>query len=151
MESNTENVTTISTSTAGNHRASREYKLDKDTSIMISCPNDSATIVSGTATNMLRLVAEAIDLKWFKPATKEIGVMGPAHSTTMTAKGRISDDKHITVVYKPGGAKTEHLYLTPNEDNSTVSEATRLDTTRPTKYVLNGNNAGGKTQGTKDT
>jgi hypothetical protein len=56
---------------------------------------------------------------------------GAAHSTTKNDEGAdVPDDKHITVTVKPGG-KAKHLYLTPNENNATVSAATHLNTARP--------------------
>ncbi|KAH6903330.1 hypothetical protein BKA70DRAFT_1433849 [Coprinopsis sp. MPI-PUGE-AT-0042] len=94
----------------------------------VSCPNAGAA-VTDTATNMLRLVVDAIDRGWFRADATQIGVIGKAHSTTLDASRQpVPDAKHITVtvLVKPGG-KAKHLYLLPDDGTDDVLETTTLD------------------------
>lgn len=61
---------TIETGATGRHRAKIKFK-----NIAISCPNDSATEVTDTARNTIRLVVAAVGLGWFRSDAIEIGVL----------------------------------------------------------------------------
>lgn len=61
---------TITTTNSGKFRANRTHH-----NVLVTCPNNSATVISDTARNMIRLVIQAIDLGWFRSDLNEIGVM----------------------------------------------------------------------------
>jgi len=127
-----EHITISGPSASGFYRANLEHD-----GIKLSCPNGaSATEVTDTARNTIRLLKEAVDLGWFshtKKKTTEIGVIGTAHSTTVIDGHKVKDPKHITVTVIPI-REGRHLYLLPNEENETVDEHTRLDTERPPEH-----------------
>lgn len=61
---------TIVTTATGKFRANRTHN-----NVLITCPNDSATVVSDMTRNIIRLIIEAINLGWFRADLTEIGAM----------------------------------------------------------------------------